>query len=79
MVGCRVWQREAGAKAANPEGSNAMRRLLVGVAVMAFVLAGVNARVREVLDLTRLSSILPLTADVDAGLEFLKGRRAGAS
>lgn len=45
----------------------------------AFVLAGVNTRVREVLDLTRLSSILPLTADVAAGLEFLKGRRAGAS
>jgi anti-anti-sigma factor len=45
----------------------------------AFVLAGVNARVRDVLDLTRLSSILPLAADVAAGLEFLKGRRAGAS
>lgn len=45
----------------------------------AFVLAGVNARVREVLDLTRLSSILPMAADVVAGLEFLKGRRAGAS
>jgi anti-anti-sigma factor len=44
-----------------------------------FVLAGVNPRVREVLDLTRLSSILPLAADEAAGLQFLKGRRAGAS
>ena len=45
----------------------------------AFVLTGVNARVRDVLDLTRLSSILPMAANVAVGLEFLKGRRVGAS
>ena len=38
-----------------------------------FVLVGPQPRVREVLDLTRLSSILPLAADVPSGLALLRG------
>jgi anti-anti-sigma factor len=38
-----------------------------------FVLVGPQPRVREVLDLTRLSSILPLAADVASGLALLRG------
>lgn len=36
-----------------------------------FVIVGPHARVREVLDLTRLSSVMPIVADETAGLEFL--------
>jgi anti-sigma B factor antagonist len=36
-----------------------------------FVLAGLNRRVREVLDLTRLSSVIPIATDEPAALEFL--------
>jgi anti-anti-sigma factor len=38
-----------------------------------FVLVGPNHRVREVLDLTRLSTVIPVVADEAAGLAFLKG------
>jgi len=38
-----------------------------------FVLVGAQQRVREVLDLTRLSSILPLTSDMASGLALLRG------
>lgn len=38
-----------------------------------FVLVGAQQRVREVLDLTRLSSILPLANDVASGLALLRG------
>ena len=37
-----------------------------------FVLIGANARVREVLDLTRLSTIIPLAQDMSAGLAVLQ-------
>ena len=36
-----------------------------------FVIVGPRPRVREVLDLTRLSSVMPIAADEAAGLEFL--------
>jgi anti-anti-sigma factor len=36
-----------------------------------FVIVGPHPRVREVLDLTRLSSVMPIVADEAAGLEFL--------
>jgi anti-anti-sigma factor len=38
-----------------------------------FVLTGVNPHVRHVLDLTRLSSVLPLASDVASGLAALRG------
>ena len=38
-----------------------------------FVLVGVQPRVREVLDLTRLSSILPMAPDMASGLAALRG------
>ena len=38
-----------------------------------FVLVGAQQRVREVLDLTRLSSILPLASDMASGLALLRG------
>jgi anti-anti-sigma factor len=38
-----------------------------------FVLVGAQPRVREVLDLTRLSSILPMAADIASGLAALRG------
>ncbi|HSP66910.1 MAG TPA: STAS domain-containing protein [Bryobacteraceae bacterium] len=38
-----------------------------------FVLVGAQPRVREVLDLTRLSSILPMAADIASGLALLRG------
>ena len=38
-----------------------------------FVLVGAQQRVREVLDLTRLSSILPLANDMASGLALLRG------
>jgi anti-anti-sigma factor len=36
-----------------------------------FVLVGLRPRVREVLDLTRVSTIIPLAADVASGLAIL--------
>ena len=38
-----------------------------------FVLVGAQPRVREVLDLTRLSSILPLAGDIASGMASLRG------
>jgi anti-anti-sigma factor len=39
-----------------------------------FMMAGANARVREVLDLTRLSGVIPMAADTQSGLARLRGR-----
>jgi anti-anti-sigma factor len=45
-----------------------------------FVLVGANARVREVLELTRLSTIIPQAEDMNAGLAMLqKPERDAAS
>ena len=45
-----------------------------------FVLVGANHRVREVLELTRLSTIIPLAEDMNAGLAMLqKPQRDAAS
>ena len=38
-----------------------------------FVLVGAQPRVREVLDLTRLSTILPMAADMASGMAALRG------
>lgn len=38
-----------------------------------FVLVGALPRVREVLDLTRLSSILPMAGDIASGMAALRG------
>jgi anti-anti-sigma factor len=38
-----------------------------------FVLVGAQPRVREVLDLTRLSSILPMAGDMASGMAALRG------
>lgn len=38
-----------------------------------FVLVGANQRVYEVLDLTRLNTIIPLAADLQSGLAALRG------
>ena len=38
-----------------------------------FMLAGANSRVLEVLDLTRLSTLIPLAADTESGLAVLCG------
>jgi len=38
-----------------------------------FVLVGAQPRVREVLDLTRLSTILPMAADIASGMAALRG------
>jgi anti-anti-sigma factor len=38
-----------------------------------FVLVGAQPRVREVLDLTRLSTILPLANDIASGMASLRG------
>ncbi len=38
-----------------------------------FILAGVGKRVREVLDLTRLSSVIPSVTDLESGLAELSG------
>ena len=38
-----------------------------------FVLVGAQPRVREVLDLTRLSSILPMALDMASGMAALRG------
>ena len=44
-----------------------------------FVLVGAQPRVREVLDLTRLSSILPMAADIAAGMASLRGTASAHS
>lgn len=38
-----------------------------------FVLVGAQPRVREILDLTRLSTILPMAADIASGMAALRG------
>jgi anti-anti-sigma factor len=38
-----------------------------------FVLVGANQRVRAVLDLTRLNTIIPMAVDLPAGLAALRG------
>ena len=38
-----------------------------------FVLVGPQPRVREILDLTRLSTILPMAADMASGMAALRG------
>jgi anti-anti-sigma factor len=43
-----------------------------------FVLVGPNHRVREVLDLMRLSTVIPIAADETAGLAFLKSESPAA-
>jgi anti-anti-sigma factor len=43
-----------------------------------FVLVGANARVREVLDLTRLSTIIPLASDMSSGLAVLQQSNSGS-
>ena len=43
-----------------------------------FVITGPNPRVREVLDLMRLSSVIPITADEASGLAFLNARPPAA-
>jgi anti-sigma B factor antagonist len=43
-----------------------------------FVLVGANARVREVLDLTRLSTIIPLASDMSSGLAVLQQNNSGS-
>jgi len=40
------------------------------------VLASVNRRVREVLDLTRISTVIPIFDDRDSGLEALRASAA---
>jgi anti-anti-sigma factor len=44
-----------------------------------FVLVGVNQRVREVLDVTRLSRIIPIASDMEAALEAVRGTSGAAS
>jgi anti-anti-sigma factor len=39
-----------------------------------FVLTGANPRVRHVLDLTRLSTVIPLGSDLLSGIAMLEGR-----
>jgi anti-anti-sigma factor len=41
-----------------------------------FVLVGANARVREVLDLTRLITIIPLAEDMSSGLAVLQQKNS---
>lgn len=41
-----------------------------------FVLVGANARVREVLDLTRLSTIIPLAEDMSSGHAVLQQKNS---
>ena len=41
-----------------------------------FVLASVNRRVREVLDLTRISTVIPIFNDRDSGLAALRASAA---
>jgi anti-anti-sigma factor len=41
-----------------------------------FVLVGIQPRVREVLDITHLSNVLPLAADIESGLAVLRGDKS---
>jgi anti-anti-sigma factor len=43
-----------------------------------FTLAGANARVRAVLDLTRLDTIIPLAVDIESALAALRGEDSAA-
>jgi anti-sigma B factor antagonist len=43
-----------------------------------FVVAGPNPRVREVLDLMRLSSVIPIAADEAAGMAYLQAEAPAA-
>ena len=43
-----------------------------------FILVGANQRVREVLDITRLSTIIPLAGDFPSGLAALHGEDPAA-
>ena len=43
-----------------------------------FVLVGANKRVREVFDLTRLSTVIPMAADQASGIAALNGEAARA-
>jgi anti-anti-sigma factor len=43
-----------------------------------FILAGANSRVREVLDLTRLSTVIPLAPDTASALAELRGKGPAA-
>jgi anti-anti-sigma factor len=43
-----------------------------------FILVGANQRVRAVLDLTHLSTIIPMAADLASGLAALKGEDPAA-
>ena len=40
-----------------------------------FVLVGTQPRVREVLDITRLSEVIPMAADLESGLAEIRCRR----
>jgi anti-anti-sigma factor len=44
-----------------------------------FVLAGPSPRVRQVLDLMRLSTVIPLAPDFESGLALLRAEGAAAS
>ncbi len=48
-------------------------KIVTGNAGGKFVLAGPNPRVRHILDLTRLSSVIPVAKDVESGLAALGG------
>jgi stage II sporulation protein AA (anti-sigma F factor antagonist) len=43
-----------------------------------FVMVGPVRHVREVLDLTRLSTIIPIAADVESGIAMLRGGEAAS-
>ena len=44
-----------------------------------FVMVGLQPRVREVFDTTRLSAVIPLAADLETGLAMLRGEGHAAS
>jgi anti-anti-sigma factor len=44
-----------------------------------FVLVGPQRRVQEVLDLTRLTSIIPLVTDIASGMAVLRGEKTAES
>lgn len=44
-----------------------------------FVLTGVNPRVRQVLDLTRIGTVIPLAPDLASGLAILRAEAAAYS
>jgi stage II sporulation protein AA (anti-sigma F factor antagonist) len=43
-----------------------------------FVLVAPSRRVREVLDITRLSTVIPLVSDIASGLDALRGEGSAA-